>query len=180
MSLWSKIRGTIETIWQIGLGGPQVKNNAGNVDMRNAGDTAYVIVRGATPVAANDLATKAYVDNGSVIADGGVQTIRVALGTGAAQNSTTQIPASAIIVGEFLDIQTPYSAGTTITVGNAGSPALVMAAGDSLATAAGIYQGNVIDTSWGGSPATVLFTIAGSPSVGAGFGVVQYVQSPQP
>lgn len=62
MSLWSKIRGTVETIFQIGLGGPQIKNNSGVVEARNAADSAYAIVRGATPVGNNDLATKTYVD----------------------------------------------------------------------------------------------------------------------
>jgi hypothetical protein len=64
-SLWSKIRGTIETAFQIGLGGPQLKNNSGAIDVRNSGDSAYAIVRGATPLANNDLATKAYVDQNS-------------------------------------------------------------------------------------------------------------------
>jgi hypothetical protein len=62
MSLFSKIRGTIETIFQIGLGGPQVKNNAGAIEARNAGDSAFAVARAATPVGDNDLTTKAYVD----------------------------------------------------------------------------------------------------------------------
>jgi len=62
MSLLSKIRGTIETIFQIGLAGPQVKNNAGAVELRNSADTGFAIARAASPVGANDLATKQYVD----------------------------------------------------------------------------------------------------------------------
>jgi hypothetical protein len=61
-SLYSKLRGTIETIWQLGLGGPQVKNNAGAIEARNAGDSAFAVLRGASPVADSDLATKQYVD----------------------------------------------------------------------------------------------------------------------
>lgn len=64
MSLWSKLRGTAETSFQVGLGGPQLKANAGNIEARNSSDAAFVIVRGATPVAANDLVTKAYADLG--------------------------------------------------------------------------------------------------------------------
>jgi hypothetical protein len=179
MSLWSKIRGTIETAWQIGLGGPQVKANAGNLEARNAADAAFVIVRGATPVAANDLATKAYVDSGAVIADGGVQEIRFAITTAAAQNSVTSIPNGAIVVDAELSIVTPYTGGTTITVGNAGSPALLMAATDSAPGAAGLYQ-VMQDTTFTGGPATVLVTIAGGPVAGAGFAIVRYVQAPQP
>lgn len=62
MSLWSKIRGTIETIFQIGLGGPQLKNNAGAIEGRNAADNAFAIMRGATPVGDSDLVTKQYAD----------------------------------------------------------------------------------------------------------------------
>src|ERR1700682_2135529 len=62
MSLWSKIRGTQELLFQIGLGGPNLKNNGGAIENRNAGDSAFAVARGATPVADNDLTTKAYVD----------------------------------------------------------------------------------------------------------------------
>lgn len=63
MSLWQKIRGTIETAFQIGLGGPNLKANGAVVEARNAGDSAYAIMRGASPVGNNDLTTKQYVDN---------------------------------------------------------------------------------------------------------------------
>jgi hypothetical protein len=178
MSLWSKIRGTIETIFQIGLGGPQVKNNAGNVDVRNSTDTGYVIVRGATPVAANDLATKAYVDSGSTILDGGIQTIQFAIGTGSTANSATSIPSGALIMSEYVVITTPYSAGTTITVGIAATPALLMGTGDSNPQGVGSYEGLPL-TAWP-SAGTVLATIAGGPVAGAGSIVVTYTQTPQP
>jgi len=45
MSLFAKIRGTIETIFQLGLSGPQLKNNGGIIDARNAADSAYAVVR---------------------------------------------------------------------------------------------------------------------------------------
>jgi hypothetical protein len=62
MSVFSKLRGTIETIFQLGLDGPNLKNNAGVIEARNSGDGAYAIVRGASPVGNNDLANKTYVD----------------------------------------------------------------------------------------------------------------------
>jgi hypothetical protein len=179
MSLWSKIIGTINTRFQIGLGGPNWNANAGNLEAQNASVSGFVIVRGATPVAANDLATKAYVDSGSVVEDGGLQVIRFAVTTASAQNSVTSIPAGALVFDAFLDVQTGFSAGTTITIGNAGSPALLLGTADNLATAIGIYDVPQ-DTSWGGSPATVLVTVAGSPSVGSAFAVVKYVQAAQP
>lgn len=62
MSVWSKIRGTFETLFQIGKGGPQLKSTGGVIEHRDSADAAYAIARGATPVGANDLATKSYVD----------------------------------------------------------------------------------------------------------------------
>lgn len=47
---------------ELGKGGPRVMQSAGVVSFRNAGDSAYAVVRGAEPSGANDLATKAYVD----------------------------------------------------------------------------------------------------------------------
>lgn len=71
MSLWSKIRGTAENLWQVGLGGAQLKNNAGPpvaLEHRNSSDSGFVISRGADPstgvgaTADNDHITKHYDD----------------------------------------------------------------------------------------------------------------------
>jgi hypothetical protein len=62
MSFFQKIRGTIESLFQLGLGGPQLKNNAGVIEARNPADSNFVVVRGDTPVLPNDLVTKNYVD----------------------------------------------------------------------------------------------------------------------
>jgi len=52
--LTSKIR-----FW---TGGPILRNASGVIEARNAADSAYAIVRGATAVGNSDLAPKAYVD----------------------------------------------------------------------------------------------------------------------
>lgn len=62
MSLWQKIRGTIETIFQLGLGGPNLKANGGAIEARNSGDSAFAVMRAAAPVGVNDVATRTYVD----------------------------------------------------------------------------------------------------------------------
>lgn len=52
MSLYSKLRGTAETLFQLGFGGPQWKNVSGPpvaIEARDTSDAAYVIVRGADP-----------------------------------------------------------------------------------------------------------------------------------
>ncbi len=177
MSLWSKIRGTIESAFQLGLNGPQWKANAGNIEARNATDAAFVIVRGATPVAANDLVTKAYADSGSVIVDGGVQEIRFALGTATA-SSTTSIPNNAIVIAAELNVTTPYTGGATVSIGTAGSPSALQATTDNNPQAAGIYQ-VMQDTAYPG-PATVQATVAGAPIAGVAQVIVRYIQAPQP
>jgi hypothetical protein len=54
VSFFSKIRGTIEAIFEIGIGGPQIKANAGALEMRNAADSAFAVARVATAVGASD------------------------------------------------------------------------------------------------------------------------------
>lgn len=177
MSLWSRIRGTSETLFQIAFG-VQLKNNAVALEVRNATDAAFAIARGATPVAGNDLATKAYVDAGDVIAEGGVQQIRFAITNAAAQNSATSIPAGSIVIDAEIDVVTPYSGGATITIGSAASPALLQATTDNTPGVAGLYGAHQ-DTAWGGVTGTVLVTVGGAPAAGAGFCIVRYVQTSQ-
>lgn len=63
MSLFSKIRGTLETIFQLGgPTGPNLKNNSGAVEARNSADSAFAVMRAASPVGDNDVANKTYVD----------------------------------------------------------------------------------------------------------------------
>ena len=62
MSLYTKIRGTIESAWQIGLAGPQWKNNAAVIEARNSADAAFVKVRGLDPTGYDDLATRRHVE----------------------------------------------------------------------------------------------------------------------
>lgn len=82
MSLYSKLRGTIEGYFQLGLGSAQLKGASSNViEARDASDSAYAIVRVATPVGNDDAVTKAYaipatallsVDGSFVYVDDGV------------------------------------------------------------------------------------------------------------
>jgi len=62
MAFATKVRKLIGSIWSFGLGGPQVKNNSGAVEMRNSGDSAFVITRGLDPSAANDYVTKGWAE----------------------------------------------------------------------------------------------------------------------
>lgn len=63
MSIFKKIRGTIETIWQIGRSGPNIKDNSGVVEIKNSDDSALAVIRFATPVADTDGVNKLYADS---------------------------------------------------------------------------------------------------------------------
>lgn len=71
MSLWTKVRGTAESLFQLGLSGPQLKKNTGPpvaVEHRDSADSGFVVSRGADPTSGvgtgsdNDHVTKHYSD----------------------------------------------------------------------------------------------------------------------
>jgi hypothetical protein len=175
VSLWSKLRGTIETIFQLGLGGPNLKNNAGVVENRNAADAAFAIARGATPLAANDLTTKAYVD-GLVGSGADVLEIRIAVAL-ATVSSVTSIPIGAIVIEAELDVTTPYTGGATISLGQAGAVTEFQLTTDNNPQANGLYQ--VPQDTAAASTNPLLVTVAGGPVAGVATAIVRYVVTPQ-
>jgi hypothetical protein len=88
-------------------------------------------------------------------------------------SSTTNIPSGSVVLRAFLDVTTPYSAGTTIELGTAANAALFMTTAQNTPQSVDLYD-NPQDTA---NVATdpLLVTIAGGPSVGAGFACVEYV-----
>ncbi len=106
-------------------------------------------------------------------AGGGVVRIRFAVGTAASTSSVTSIPAGAFVSSCFLDVDTPYSAGTTLSIGRTGSLALLMATTDNDPTLAVQYQADQ-DTAWGASPLPIVVTLTGAPAAGACEVVVDY------
>jgi hypothetical protein len=63
MSFFSKIRGTVETLFSLGgVDGPLWKRVASAIEARDAADTLFAIVRVKTPMGPDDATTKAYVD----------------------------------------------------------------------------------------------------------------------
>jgi len=109
---------------------------------------------------------------------GEVQEIRFPIGTGAAQNSGTAPPNGAIVTDAELDIGIAYSPGASIQVGIAGTPALLMGAGDNVPQAPGpLYAVHQV-TPWT-ALGPVLVSVAGAPVAGSGFCILRYVQTPQ-
>lgn len=104
---------------------------------------------------------------------GANKVVRYVLDNTAAQDSVWLIPANCRILRAHIEITTPYSAGGTISLGQVGSVALLMATTDLDAQTTGIYEVPQ-DTSWGGSDLVVRTTVSGAPAAGAGVAVVEY------
>lgn len=155
-------------------------SNAGTVTVLAALTGRTVVTNSALSGGTITLnATSQYIWNGASWISmtpqisGSVRTIRTAITNAASQSSAASVPANAVVRRAMLDIQTPYSAGATITVGQTGSAALLMGTSDNAPTVAGLYEVSQ-DTAWGASALAVLVTVAGAPSVGAGFVIVEY------
>ena len=130
-----------------------------------------------SPKRAEAWARKAFRKAGSIATEGN-RTIRFAVGT-ATTSSVTDIPAGSIILSASLDVTTPYSAGATLEVGNAGDATLLQASGDNDPQASNLYAAPQ-DTSWGGSSAPVLVTVSGAPAAGAAECIIVYTIQPDP
>ena len=102
MSLWTRLRGTVDTLWQIGLGGPLIKNNSSVLEARNAADNAFIIMRGLDPVGDTDFATKFYADVTGLIK------CRVATTANITLSGTQTIDGVAVVAGDrvFARVQT--------------------------------------------------------------------------
>lgn len=182
MAVFDKLRGTLETIFQLSLGGPNVKNNAGVVEMRSADDSAFVITRGLDPLAAQDYVTKTYGDTNYGGGAGGAaeQLIRFAVGL-ATVASVTQIPAFARVTKSRVEITTAYDNAAKLDIGKSFvSPNSVQTQNEMDETLIDAYAKEQ-DLDWGVGAATVNATISGGvPTVGAAIVTVWYVMTPNP
>ena len=94
-------------------------------------------------------------------------------------SSGASIPVGSVVESAKLDIETAYSLGTSISLGQAGTPTAFMvggSSGDNTPTSIGLYinEEDVIAASSG----PLLVTITGATSVGGGFAIVKYTTAP--
>jgi hypothetical protein len=89
--------------------------------------------------------------------------------------SVNAVPAGAVVTRASVVVQTPFSGGTTIEIGQVGDFNLVLATGviDSDLGTDGTYNGFPV-VAWGPSPGVVVVTLGGSPTAGAGQVLVEY------
>jgi hypothetical protein len=164
MSLWSKLRGTYETIFQIGKGGPNLKNATGVIEARNAADGAYALMRSLAPptpgTTGNDVPNMTYFKSSRHV-------VKVAVALVTAE-STEELPDSVTVTNCWIEVETPYTAGATLTITRKGDATVILqAVTDNDLQTAGIYEVKQM-TGWGNTgDGNVTATIAGAPAAGA-------------
>jgi hypothetical protein len=93
-------------------------------------------------------------------------------------SSVTPLPAGAVEHSAELHIVTPYSPGTTITLGTLASPTGLMEAVDSQPAAVPVAPSTStlfrVSQDTTGLTGPVLATVAGAPVVGSAFAIVRY------
>lgn len=131
---WIKIKGVVGNLLGFDGGdGPQLKNASGVIEARNSGDSAYVVVRGADPSAANDLVTKSYGDTNYVDAGGALKLVEIPIAFGDAGSAVDSTFAGAVggrVAWVKVDITTAFDADTDIEVGDTGDADRFVVAGD--------------------------------------------------
>lgn len=113
-----------------------------------------------------------FIMAGGLTVTGTVREIRYDIGT-ASEASASSLPAGAIVNSAELNVTTPYTGGTSITLGTAADPDAFMLASDNDPTAAHLYQVSQ-DTAAPGAPTPVLATVAGAPGAGAATVIIRY------
>ncbi len=175
------LKRTLSQTFQIGgAAGPQVKNNAGKLEVVDAaGSTTQAIV--ATPTATGHAATKGYVD-GLVSDAGQVREIAVpfdfndATAEGSAfLDSTAQLPNGAVVQSTDLQVLTAFDGGVTIQVGTAATADAFMQAQHNDPTNQDTYSHNQRAAGLGAAAAVrVTLDATGTPTQGAGIATVTY------
>lgn len=106
----------------------------------------------------------------------GVKAVRMVLTLLGTQSSTKHVPVGAVIHGCLVNITTPFTAGTTMKVGRAGSLALLQDVTDSDPTVVNIYDAPQ-DTAWGGGDESIVVTLLNGGAIAAGAGFVTILYS---
>lgn len=114
MGIWKDLLGTTGQFLRIGLSGPRLKNNSGNLDLRNAGDTDYVNLVVAALQAAGINVTGNDIVLNSDGASGADRTFTIRRpSSGMSQNLVLQLPAGDPSPGQAMTV-TSATGGTIV------------------------------------------------------------------
>lgn len=103
---------------------------------------------------------------------GAIRAIRFPVTNSTPQDSAATIPANSRVFEAILVVTTPYSGGTTATIGNPTDPDAYMLATQNKATKLGYYA--VDQDTDSGTEDVVRLTLIGGPSAGAGVIIVKH------
>jgi len=106
----------------------------------------------------------------------GVKSIRIPLTLAGTQSSSKFVLATDVVHDCLVNITTPFTPGTTMKVGRAGSLALLQNTTDNDPTVANIYDAPQ-DTDWGGVAGAVVVTLLNGGAIAAGAGFVTILYS---
>lgn len=180
MGFFSKLRGTMESLFRIGKDGPQLKNTSGTLmSVRNNTDSALANMEGADPTADQHFLTRLYFDNNNAAATGNI-TKEFATITTSSVIGTTTIPAGARVLRVRMILLGLYTNGDeTLTVDTAVGGQVLMAASDNAMLAAdGAAVGDIYQTDVDflmGPGETIDVTLGGTPAAGSCRVEVEYV-----
>lgn len=172
MSFSTNLISTIENKIQFGNGGPNIKRNVNNLDIKNAADNTLANLNVAEPTNPTHAATKNYVD-GMGSSPNTIKTISFAINNDASQSSITQMPANSVVWYSWLQVNVAYSPGTTISLGIGGNLTLFQATTDNNPEVETIYEIKKM-SNIGGSAEVLVVTIDGAPAAGSGQATVFY------
>jgi hypothetical protein len=169
MGLFARLAGSMSAFFQFGgPAAPGINHNGVALEVRDSTNSVFAVLRGASPSAANDFATKAYVD--AATPPGGTETIAFALGVATA-SSVAIIPNGATVLDARLNVTTPYSGGATIEIGQVGALASFQATTDNDPQVDGLYQAEQVTSALN---LAVTATVLGAPVAGVAEVVVTY------
>lgn len=142
MATFSKIRGIIGNIFSIGVDGPQLKDNAGVLEVRDATDAAFQLLRAATPIGSDDVVTKAYHDANPP--GGSLQAIEIPFGFGDVGTTVSSTFAAAVggrVSMVKVDVTTVFDVDpASFTIGDSGQADRFVLDDDVKLTKVGLYE----------------------------------------
>lgn len=159
---------------EFGEDGPRIKNDSGQMQVRNAGDSALATLKVADGSAADDAASKGQVDS---LDSSQVKYVSVdfAFDTSSPFNIGSAVPANSTVIRCMVQIDTAFD-GTTpqIDIGDGGQADRIMA--DTLINedTPGLYVANVWVEYASLTQLTGTLTLSGATQ-GAGSVLIQYV-----
>ena len=159
-SYWSYLPTTIQSVLSklsLGVGGPLISNESGEIAFRDAADSAYAPVKVGTAVIDQD-ALNLGTANGLYGSSGTFQLS----GTTTSVTATQTIPANAIVTSTELTIIAADS-GATVNIGTTGTANMFVSGANVTAIAWNPYAGPAIAV--GVSAVTPKVTIAGATTL---------------